>query len=163
MNDCNLTAKIDWAYLSANESKPIFPRDSTRLAALSASETTSVDSALLPAAPGKDFNFITTMFFTAWRGLHLGLCSQYSKYIMTCRRLNHFHEGLAVDRYPRGVFVPGYPRILNFPLHPHPEFTYRLYFKFHSSLFICISQLTHPEIFQLLNPSTRRTVPLMLS
>jgi len=83
--------KVDWNFIFHKDSYEIIPKDETKLTTLSASDQDSATSLM----PSTEFNFITQSFFICWRAIHLGLVSQFSKYINHLRRLNHFHSELA--------------------------------------------------------------------
>ena len=94
VNDPLKLSKVDWAYIGHKESEVVLPRSTTRLSSVT-SETEQLE-------PSGEFNFITQSFFITWRALHLGLVSQYTKYINLLRGLNRHHEDLMNDD-PRAI------------------------------------------------------------
>lgn len=99
VNDSTKLKKVDWAFLTHEDSEVIFPKECQKLTKSLEGE---MDAVINPQA--NEFNFITQSFFITWRAVHLGIVSQYTKYINYLRHLNHLHNQL-VAGHPQAVMI----------------------------------------------------------
>lgn len=105
ISDLDKLAKVQSSFLLRQESRDVFPADSTRLAPSEIfGEFGGVPA---PVSSDEPLSFITQSFFMCWRSLHLGYARECSQYYDTLSRLNRFHEGLET----------GEPRSMHYLVH----------------------------------------------